>query len=180
MKVVTEVSFDDILDSNLLDRESEAAQFLGDVETMNRGDELMNILDREFDDYPEMPELVGHIESTVNSLADKMDLIPVSNEFRDDLDNFRKQIEVAKKQSDSDEMFDALESLNDLAEETYYDIYVVNYVGKDVIENFINDGFSEIRDVRSLNSFENENYDILNQVLTNMEQDLDNMNQILR
>ena len=179
MKVVSEISFDDLLDSNYFDRDSEGTEFIGDIRTMNRGDELMNILDGEFENYPEMSELVGYVNSNVDKLADKMGLIQMNTEFRDNLDNYIKQIEVAKKQSNSDEMFDLLEDLDGLADDMYYDISVVNYVEKDLVENFINDSFAKIRDIRSLNTFENENYDALNQVLTNMEQDLEQMNQIL-
>lgn len=177
MKVVSEIGFDDLINSNYLD--GDGAEFVGDIETLNRGDELMSILDREFEDYPEMTELVGYVESNIDKLAEKMGLIQMNNEFRDNLDNYIKQIEVAKKQSFGDEMFDLLEDLGGLADDMYYDISVVNFIDKDNVENFVTDSFAKIRDVRSLNTFENENYDALNQVLTNMEQDLEQMNQIL-
>lgn len=174
MKIVTEIGFDELLDSDYFDRNGEGAEFVGDIETMNLGDEFMQVLDRQFDNYPEMLELVGYIETNVDTLADKMGLVAANREFRNSLDDFRKQVEIALTQCDG-ESFDMLQEINDEAENVYYSISVTKYVEGSFIEVFVNDSISSIRRIRSLNIFN----DSLNQILTNMEQDLDKMTQII-
>lgn len=178
MKIVTEIGFDELIDSGYFDRDGEGAEFVGDIDTMNFGNEFMQVLDRQFDTYPEMSELVGYIETNVSTLADKMGLVAADKEFRNSLSDFRKQVEVALTQCDG-ESFDILQKINDEAENVYYSISITKYVERSFVEVFVNDSVSGIREIRSLNTFENENYTSLNQVLTNMEQDLDKMTQII-
>lgn len=178
MKIVTEIGFDELLDSNYFDRNSEGAEFVGDINTMNLGDEFMQVLDRQFDTYPEMPELVGYIETNVSDLADKMGLVAVDDGFKNNLDDLMKQIQIASEQS-SGEMFDLLNDLNMDVEYAKYGFDTTKYSEKSSIEEFVDNCLSAVRRIRSLNTFENDNYDSLNQILTNMEQDLDRMNQII-
>lgn len=178
MKIVTEIGFDELLDSDYFDRNSEGAEFVGDIDTMNLGDEFMQILDRQFDNYPEMSELVGYIETNVNDLADKMDLVAVDDGFKNNLDDLMKQIQIASEQS-SGEMFDLLDELSVDIENVKYGFDAAKYSEKSSIEMFVDNCLSAIRRIRSLNTFENDNYDSLNQILTNMEQDLDKMDQII-
>ena len=178
MKIVTEIGFDELIVSDYFDRNGEGAEFVGDIDTMNLGDEFMQVLDRQFDNYPEMSELVGYIETNVSDLADKMGLVAVDDGFKNNLDDLMKQIQIALEQS-SGEMFDLLDELSVDVENVKYGFDTAKYSEKSSIEMFVYNCLSAIRKIRSLNTFENENYDSLNQILTNMEQDLDKMDQII-
>ena len=176
MKVVTEIDFEDLMDK----ADSSGYDFLEIVDSLDLKDELMNILNSQYIDFPELSEVLFEIDENSEELMNKLGLVNIESAL-DKLKEIYKQTDIAISRCDSENewLISVLDNLLYAIDNLEADSYS-GFVAKDNLFNFLDEGRKKVETIGRLNDQENENFVLLNSIRDELKLVLKEVENLLR